>query len=227
MAGKEFNPCDVSEYATYFPNDREGNKCQSDFQDDVYGEYIAIYGHEFDFYLVERFIGENVFGEDATKKYCDISFAIRATFEPTGQTKEMGMHDVTAQNDAILLNVHKSTARCNILQNLMDNEIVPPATILDYNDFTGLNDQEKWRRDLQEGDCFLCRFNGIVYEIDGVVEEPEYQHMLHKYIYQVHARPKLMSSEDTGDAMPVDEQLQDKIDKNQGELDIEGDVILF
>ena len=69
-------------------------------------------------------------------------------------------------------------------------------------------------------------YNNIHYEIDGVKEEPEFQHHLYKYVYEVHARPRLVSGEELGNMQPVTDADEIRND-HETELQIEADKILF
>jgi len=93
-------------------------------------------------------------------------------------------------------------------------------------DEASLTKAERNRLDLQEGDIIRLHFNNVHYEIDGIKEEPEFQHHLYKYVYEVHARPRLVSAEELGDMQGVTDA--DAIrEQHEHEIETEADVILF
>ena len=69
MAGRIYDYTDPSYYKQFFGFDQENTPYEATLQDDVYGEYIQIYGHRFDVYLCTQFQPQYVFGEDPLKKY--------------------------------------------------------------------------------------------------------------------------------------------------------------
>jgi len=106
---------------------------------------------------------------------------------------------------------------------LINSGLLEDDTLIDEEVMTKF---ERNRLDLQEGDIIRLHFNNIHYEIDGIKLEPEFQHHLWKYVYEVHARPRLVSAEELGEMQGVTDA--DAIrEQHEYEIQVEADKIVF
>ena len=222
-SGREYDYTDPSYYKQFFGFDAENTGYEATLQDAVYGEYIQIYGHRFDVYLCTEFQPMYVFGEDPLKKYQSTAFLANGIFETTPEALTIGSFEKNTELEEIIVYFHKTTVRESIRTNLITAGLLEDDTLLDE---ASLTKAERNRLDLQEGDIIRLHFNNVHYEIDGIKEEPEFQHHLYKYVYEVHARPRLVSAEELGDMQGVTDA--DAIrEQHEHEIETEADVILF
>lgn len=222
-AGREYDKTDPLYYDQFFGMSEEVTSYEATLQDDVYNEYIQLYGHRFDVYLCSKFQPEYVFGEDPLKKYLAQPFVAKGIFEVTPETLTIGSWEKNTEQEELIVYFAKTTIRESIRRSLISSGLLEDDTLLDESVMTKF---DRNRLDLQEGDIIRLRFNNIHYEIDGIKLEPEFQHHLFKYVYEVHARPRLVSGEELGDMQPVTDA--DKIrEQHEYEIDTEADVILF
>jgi hypothetical protein len=198
---RAYDPTDPSYYKRFFGFDEENTPYEALYQDDHYGEYIQVYGHHFDVYLMTSFNPDMIFGEDPVKKYESPSFLANGIWELTPEKLQMGKWEQNTENESIIVYMHRTTVKESIKKNLSENGFIDDiVTIDDDLDKTKL---ERHRLELQEGDIIKSYFNNIHYEIDGIKLEPEYQHHLYKYVYEIHAKPRLVSGENLGEMQPV------------------------
>ena len=233
MSASCYDPTNPEQYQNRFVCDL--NQEQNNI-DDQYGEYLATYGRPVDIYIVVDNKPSPVFGEDPNKVYADEALVAFAWFEPTAEVQSFGQHGVNSQNEVIKLVLHRTTVREGIRRVLVNEGVADPS-ILDGgpNDFdaefgdgdNALTNKERLRRDLVEGDIIRLRYNNIHYEVDDVALEPEYQPLLGKYVYQVTARPRMLSAEDIGDAMQPITHEEEVTVKNNVEIDTEANKIIF
>lgn len=224
MAKRNFDPTDPNYYRQFFGFTQEESSCESQIQDDIYGEYIQIYGNPIDVYLMTDYQPKYIFGEDPLKKYEVSSFIAYGIFDPTAEVLTIGQWDKNTENEEIVIYLHKTTVKNSIREKLIEEGFITDVeTLEDETDITIL---ERHRRELQEGDIFRLHFNNIFYEIDGIKLEPEYQHLLYKYIYEVHARPRLVSGEELGSMQDVTRA--DEIrEENERQITEESNKIIF
>ena len=200
MSGRGYDPTDPLYYDDFFGFSAELSECESNLADETFGEIIAIQGFPIDVYICTHFNPMNIFGEDPLKKYLADSFVAKAIWEVTPETLTIGAFEKQAESEEVILYMHKTTIRASIRNVLIDAGLLEDDTITDEAVMTKFN---RNRLDLQEQDIVRLYFNNIHYEIDGIKEEPEYQPHLRKYVYEVHARPRLMSSEEIGDMQAI------------------------
>lgn len=222
MPEQDFNPKDPSYYRPFFGFSHEETEYEALWQDCNYGEFIQIYGHHFDVYLCTQYQPKYVFGEDPLKRYETSSFIAYGIFDLTPELMDFGSWEKLAEQEEITIYFHKTTVRRSIRSKLLEEGIITDVdTFEDEEDLTNL---ERHRRDLQEGDIIKLFFNNIFYEIDGIKEEPEFQHHLWKYVYEVHARPRLVSGEELGEMQDVTradeirEEHEDAIDEGANKI---------
>jgi len=223
-AGQEYDKTDPLYYDQFFGLSKETSPCEATFQDNIFGEYIAMYGKPIDIYLCSHYDPIPVFGEDPVKRYEVAPFTAKGMWDLTAEKLSIGSFDKTAEQETILITLHKTTVRDSIKTSLLNaGLILEDETIPDES---GWSKYERHRRELQEGDIIRLHFNNIHYEIDGIKEEPEYQPLMSKYIYQVYAKPRLVSGEELGVMQPVTDAVENQIN-NANEIQIEADKILF
>jgi len=162
--------------------------------------------------------------EDPNKKYEYPSFMANGVWELTAETQKMGKHHIESADDEVILYMHKTTVRHSIYDLLLTNGMISDDMTIE--EYWERPKQERHRLDLQEGDILRMRFNNIHYEIDGIKEEPENQFHLHKYVYEIHARPRPVSTEELGFTQTVTDEEEIR-DENNNDIDIEADTILF
>jgi len=223
-AGRIFDPTDPTYYKQFFGFDAENTQYEADYQDCIYGEYIQIYGHAFDVYLCSTYDPIPVFGEDPRKRYEVDPFLANGIWETTSETLNMGSFGKNTDQEVVVGWFHKDTVKESIKAALLAAGLIDEEDTIP--DESGWSKYDRHRRELQEGDIIKMRYNNIHYEIDGVKEEPEFQHHLYKYVYEVHARPRLVSGEELGTMQPVTEA-DDIRTEHETELQIEADKILF
>jgi hypothetical protein len=218
------DPKDPSYYKQFFGYDEENTPYEADYQDCIYGEYIQIYGHAFDVYLCSTYDPIPVFGEDPVKRYTYEPFLANGMWDVTPETLVMGQFGKNTDQESVIIWFHKTTVKESIKATLIAEGVIDASETVE--DESGFTKYDRHRRELQEGDIIRMRFNNIHYEIDGVKEEPEFQHHLYKYVYEVHARPRLVSAEELGEMQPVTEADEIRIE-HETEIQIEADKILF
>jgi len=223
-AGRSFDPKDPNYYKQFFGFDQENTSYEADLQDCVYGEYIGIYGHSFDIYLCSTYDPIPVFGEDPRKRYEIDAFEANAIWEVTPESLVTGQFSKNTDQEAVIAWFHKDTVKESIKSALLAAGLIEEEDTIP--DESGYSKYERHRRELQEGDIIRMHFNNIHYEIDDVREEPEFQHHLWKYVYEVSARPRLVSGEELGEMQPVTDADNIRIERAT-ELQIEADKILF
>ena len=224
MPEYEFNPDEPSYYRPYFGFSNEETPYEADLQDDNYGEYIQIYGHHFDVYLMTQYNPNRIFGEDPLKKYEADSFIAYGIFDVTPESLQIGNWEKLAEQEEIVVYLHKTTVRESIKSTLLSGGFITDVDTLD--DEADMTILERHRRELQEGDIIRLYFNNIFYEIDGIKEEEEFQHHLKKYVYRVHARPRLIAGEDLGSMQGVTNA--DEIrEQHEYEITTEANKIIF
>jgi hypothetical protein len=223
-AGRIYDPTDPTYYKSYFGFDAENTPYEAELQDCVYGEYIQIYGHRFDIYLCTHYDPQPVFGEDPVKRYEIPAFLGNAIWEPTPETLNLGQFGKNTETEVVVAWFHKETVRASIKRALLEAGLIDEEDTIP--DESGYSKYDRHRRELQEGDIIRMHFNNIHYEIDGIKEEPEFQHHLWKYVYEVHARPRLVSAEELGEMQPVTDADEIRVE-HETELQIEADKILF
>jgi len=217
--GRLYKPSDPSYYKSFFGLDAENTPYEAELQDCNYGEFIQIYGHRCDIYLCSQYNPSPVFGEDPVKEYKYAPFLANGIWDLTTETLNMGQFGKNTDQESVIIYFHKNTVKTSIRKILNDEGFLG-------EDEEPTSKYDRHRLELQEGDIFRMYFNNIFYEIDGIKEEPEYQHHLWKYVYEVHARPRLISAEDLGDMQPVTDS--DEIrNEHEEDLQIEADKILF
>jgi hypothetical protein len=220
---QSFNPNDPTYYDQYFGYDSVNASCETDYIDSIIGEYIAIYGFRVEVYLCTKFSPQNIFGEDPIKEYLASPFTVKAVWEPTSETLTFGEFDKTANDETIVLYMHKTTTKAVIREVLIEAGLIEDGSISSDELLTKF---ERNRLDLQEQDMFKLEFNNIHYEIDKIREEPEYQPYLRKYVYEIHARPRLVAGEVLGSMQPVTDA--DSIrEQHEAEIDEEVDELLL
>jgi len=224
MSGRSYDKTDPLYYEQFFGMSQEVSPCEAEMQNDVYGEIIALYGGQIDLYLCSTYNPIPIFGEDPVKKYLIDAIPSKGLWDPTSEILNFGQFAKNTDQESIIIWFHKDTVKESIKSALIDaGEIDADDTIPDES---GLSKYDRHRRELQEGDILRLHFNNIHYEIDGVKEEPEFQHHLYKYIYEVHARPRLVSAEELGEMQPVTDA--DEIrQEHETEIDTEANKILF
>jgi len=223
-AGRAFDSTDPTYYKQFFGFDAENSSCEANLQDDVYGEYIQIYGHRFDVYLCSTYDPIPVFGEDPSKRYEILPFLGNGIWDVTPETLNMGSFGKNTDQESLVAWFHKTTINASIKKALLDAGLISDDdTIVDES---GLSKYDLHRRELQSGDIIKMHFNNIYYEIDGVKQEPEFQHHLAKYVYEVHAKPRLVSGEELGTMQTVTDATEIRED-HENEIQIEADKILF
>jgi len=223
MSGRGYDPTDPLYYDDFFGFSAELSECESNLADETFGEIIAIQGFPIDVYICTHFNPMNVFGEDPLKKYLADSFVAKAIWDVTPEVQTFGAHEKLAETEKIVLYMHKTTIKESIRTVLIDAGLLDDDTITDEEVMTKF---ARNRLDLQEQDMIRLYFNNIHYEIDGIKLEPEYQPMLRKYVYEVHATPRLVSAEELGDMQPVTDADAIRV-QHDYEIDSEADVILF
>ena len=219
MAERIFDAHDPSYYRDPFGFTKLDTDYESTLQDDNYGEYIQIYGKHFDVYLCTTYNPKPVFGEDPIKSYGIEPFVAYGMFDETAETMIFGSWDKNTEQEEITIFFHKTTVKNSIKKVLVDNGIIDDEE--EYSD-----PLIRHRLELQEGDMLRLEFNNIFYEIDGIKQEPEFQHHLAKYIYRVHARPRLVAAEDLGVMQDVTNHEQ-ITQNNFDELKTESDKIVY
>lgn len=211
-------------YDQFFGMSEEVSPCEAQLQDDLYAEYISIYGGIIDIYLCSDYEPIPVFGEDPVKKYEIPAIPAKGMWDLTPEVLNMGQFGKNTDQEVIVIWMHKNTVKETIKNALLDAGMISEEDTIP--DETGMSKYDRHRRELQEGDILRIRFNNIHYEIDGVKEEPEFQHHFYKYVYEVHARPRLVSGEDLGEMQPVTDSDAIRND-HETELQTEADKILF
>jgi len=202
---------------------------QSDPQEQIMLEcqtkdYIDLYGHTCDLYIMTKYDPENVWGEDPLKEYALPAIPIKCIWDQPPETQSFGSHGKISDEDEIIMYAHISTSRELIKDQLVENGyIVDDSTIFSLEDRTK---QERHRIDIQEGDIIRTIYNNIHYEISGIKTAPSYQHLNYKFFYEIHARPRLVSSEGLGYIQPVTDN-DEIINKHEEEIDTESNKILF
>ena len=217
-------PSDPEAYKPCLGYDAENAPNEASMQDCIHGEYIQIYGHAIDVYLCSTYDPIPVFGEDPLKRYEIDPFLANGMWDVTPESLMMGQFGKNTDQESIIIWFHKTTVKESIKQALIDaGEITIEDTI---EDLDALSKYDRHRRELQEGDIIRLRYNNIHYEIDGVKQEPEFQHHLWKYVYEVHARPRLVSGEELGVMQPVTDADEIRVE-HENEIQVEADKILF
>jgi hypothetical protein len=118
----------------------------------------------------------------------------------------------------------RNIVRSSIKQALINNNFYSEGVLNSPEE--EIEKEIRWRKELQEGDVIRTDFNNIHYEIDGIKTEPEFTFWLNKFIYQVHARPRLVAGEDLGDMQDVTDAETIR-QQNDMEISIESEKILF
>ncbi len=211
-------------YDQYYGMTKQKAPCEADAQDDIYGEYIGIYGGLIDIYLCSDYDPIPVFGEDPVKKYEIEPFQVKGMWDLTPEVLKMGRFGKNTEDEVIIAWIHKSTIKNSIENALGEAGLIPDEDTIP--DDTGMTKYDRHRRELQEGDIFKLHFNNIHYEIDSVKQEPEYQHHFGKYVYEITARPRLLSAEEIGTMQPIVDAEEIRV-QNSTELQIEANKILF
>ena len=224
MSGYSFDKTSPLYYDQFFGMSQEVTDYEASLQDCNYGEYIGIYGHRLDIYLCSTYDPIPVFGEDPRKRYEIDPFVAKGIWDVTPEVLNMGQFDKNTDQESIVIWLHKTTVKESIRSALLDAGMISEDDTIP--DDSGLSKYERHRRELQEGDILRLHFNNIHDEIDGVKEEPEFQHHLYKYVYEVHAKPRLVSGEELGEMQPVTDA-DDIREDRANELQIEADKILF
>jgi len=234
--GVEYGVDGISIVGNYNPSvigDMGSNNCQYDVYsnpdegqliDCQAGDYISTYGHKCDLYIMTKFDPENVWGEDPLKKYEFPPVVIDCIWEPTSESQRMGAHGKISDEDEIILYAHITSVK-----NTIKSQLIDEGYIVDDDTYTLDEDrtkEERHRIEVQEGDIIRTRFNNIHYEVTGVKTAPDFQHLLYKYFYEIHAVPRLVSSEGLGYIQPVTEESEIREAHNQ-EIDAESSKILF
>jgi len=219
-----FDNTDPTYYKQFFGFDAENTPYEASLQDCVYGEYLQIYGHAFDVYLCSTYDPIPVFGEDPVKRYTYEPFLANGIWDVTPEVLNMGQFGKNTDQESVVIWFHKGTVKESIKATLIEEGVIDADDTIE--DESGFSKYDRHRRELQEGDIIRMRFNNIHYEIDGVKEEPEFQHHLWKYVYEAHARPRLVSAEELGVMQPVTEADEIRVE-HETELQIEADKILF
>lgn len=231
-SGSCYDPTDPAAARQYTQCGTEGDQ---DVTDDLYGEYLAKYGAEFDIYIVVDYKETPVFGEDPTKVYTDYPFIGYGYFEPTPENQSFGRYPINSETEVLKVQFHRTTVRSSIRNTLVAEGLADDSILLEGpNDFDqgpggdpgGLTKKERQRRDLQEGDMILSRFNNIHYEITDIALEPDHQQHLAKYVYTVTAHPRLVSGEDLGAMQDVTDEEEIR-EKNNNDIDTEANKIIF
>lgn len=220
---KEYDYGDPTYYHDYFGYSREHAERESDEFDENIGEYIQTKGVEFDVYLCSKFAPNNIFGEDPLKEYNLPPFIANGIWEVTPETLKFGQHEIVKEDEQVVINFHKNTVKTSIKKLLLNNGLVDVGTLDDVEDNTVF---ENYRLELQEGDIVRMRFNNIFYEIDGIKEEPDYQHLYHKYVYQCYAKPRLIAGEELGVMQGITNN-ESIIQTHYDEIEEEADKIIF
>lgn len=224
MSGQDYDKSNPTYYDQFFGMTGDLSPCEVNMQDDIYGEYISMYGGLTEIYLVSAYNPQLVFGEDPVKKYEVEPFQCKCIWDLTPEILNMGKFGKNTDQEVVIIYAHMTTVKESIKNSLIAAGIIPVEDTIP--DDTGCSKYDRHRRELQEGDMIKMEFNNIHYEIDGIKEEPEYQHLWHKYIYEIHARPRLVSGEDLGDMQPVTDADEIRIE-HEDEIQIEADKILF
>jgi hypothetical protein len=199
-----------------------GDGCDMRWIDDELRQYFCLRGFPVTIYLITSYNPIYIFGEDPTKTF-GASFVTKAIWEPSPENKTYGKFEKLSE-EQLQLYLHKSTIRKQIREVLLAAGLFSESTI-------GLPDtevtkEERWRRELQEGDMIRTNFNNINYEIVGVKQEPDYMYFMNKYVYQLFATPRLVSNENIGDMNPITEA--DEIrQQHDNEIRIESEKIIF
>lgn len=198
--------------------------CEIDFQDSIYEEYILSFGFSVDLYLVTKYTEEPIFGEDALAGFGLPPIRTKAIYEPSSETLSYGAFEKSTENEYLILYLHKNSVRLSIRCALLDAGLISDHSTIDNPaDKTKL---ERHRLDLQPKDVLVTLSNGIHYTIDGIKEAPEYVHMHHKYVYELHLRPRLVSAETLGHLQDVTDEEEIREQHNL-EIQNSADTILF
>ena len=221
---RDFDPTDPSYYKRYFGFDEENTPYEAIYQDDHYGEYIQIFGHRFDVYLMTSFNPDMIFGEDPVKRYEAKPFLANGIWDLTAEKAEFGRFEKTHESESIVVYMHRTTVKESIKRVLLEEGFIDDLSTLELpEDRMKL---ERHRMELQEGDIIRLHFNNIHYEIDGIKLEPHHQHHLKKYVYEIHARPRLVAGEVLGQTQPVTEE-QEIREENISHIDSAANKIIF
>jgi len=196
--------------------------CDMRWIDGELREYFCLRGFPVTVYLITKYNPIYVFGEDPVKTF-GASFVTRAIWEPSPENKNYGKWEKTSE-EPLLLHLHKATVRKQIREVLLTAGIFSPLTV-ELPD-PQVTKEERWRRELQEGDMLRTNFNNIHYEIDGVKQEPDFMYFLNKYVYQITVRPRLVANENLGDMQSVTEAEEIR-QQHDTEIAVEAEKILF
>jgi len=188
------------------------------------GDYTNIYGHECDLYIMTKYTPESVWGEDPLKKYEFPPVVVKCIWEPTSESQTIGSHGKISDEDEIILYAHITTVK-----NIIRTQLINEGFLTDEDTYTTDDDRtqdERHRIEVQEGDIIRTRFNNIHYEIVGIKTAPDFQHLFYKYFYEIHARPRLVSSESLGYIQEVTNAEEIKAE-HKLEIEAESSKILF
>lgn len=198
------------------------NDCDTQWLESSIDEYICLAGFPVTIYLVTQYSPIYVFGEDTNKSY-GAYFTTKAIWDVSPENKIYGKFDRVSE-EPIVLYLSRNMVKTQIKQSLIDFNIFTQEQLELPED--EISKAERWRRELQEGDMIRTDFNNIHYEIDGIKTEPEFVYWLNKFVYQVHARPRLVAGENLGDMQPVTDAEEIR-QQNDMEIEIESNKILF
>lgn len=199
-----------------------GSACDMAWIDEELRQYFCLRGFPVTIYLITKYNPIYVFGEDPVKSF-GASFITKAIWEPSSENKVYGKWEKTS-DEPLQLHLHKSTVRKQIREVLLAAGIFSESTIALPD--AQVTKDERWRRELQEGDVLRTNFNNIHYEIDAVKQEPDFMYFLNKYVYQITSRPRLVSGENLGDMQPVtDSEIIRQA--HDAEISVESEKILY
>ena len=212
-------------YDRYFLIEDPDGDNESRMFDDHIEQYVGLYGNMTDVYIVSSYNPCPVFGEDPSKGWELPPLRAKAIFDPTRETMKYGTYGRNTEDEMIELHFHIGQVKREIEKQLLEYGIIEAddSGIIDYD---GLNQYQRHRLELQEGDVIRLYYNNLHYIIDGIKREPEYMHLMRKYVYTCTCRPILVTGEKLGHIQDTEIQ-ENIIERNSAEIDNAVDRLIF